>query len=117
MSQTDPSTKPLWLAGLAAIGASVCCVGPLLLLTLGIGGTWVSTLTAMEPARPVFIIATLVILGWIFRQLYLVPANCKDEEICANPAVLRNQRIIYWIVTLALITLLAFPYYATLIIA
>lgn len=40
---------------LAAIGASVCCVGPLVLLALGIGGTWVSKLTAMEPYRPVFI--------------------------------------------------------------
>jgi mercuric ion transport protein len=27
---------------LAAIGASVCCVGPLVLLTLGIGGAWAS---------------------------------------------------------------------------
>jgi mercuric ion transport protein len=27
--------------GLAAVGASVCCVGPLVLLALRIGGTWV----------------------------------------------------------------------------
>ena len=26
---------------IAAIGASVCCVGPLLLLALGIGGAWI----------------------------------------------------------------------------
>jgi mercuric ion transport protein len=28
---------------LAAIGASMCCVGPLVLLTLGIGGAWIAT--------------------------------------------------------------------------
>ena len=40
---------------LAAIGASVCCVGPLVLLALGIGGSWVGSLTAMEPYRPFLI--------------------------------------------------------------
>ena len=48
---------------LAAIGASVCCVGPLVLLALGIGGTWVGSLTAMEPYRPIFIALTLLFLG------------------------------------------------------
>ncbi|MGR5415051.1 mercuric transporter MerT family protein, partial [Vibrio astriarenae] len=31
---------PLVAGVLAAIGASVCCVGPLVLLALGIGGSW-----------------------------------------------------------------------------
>ncbi|MGH8105891.1 MAG: mercuric transporter MerT family protein, partial [Arenimonas sp.] len=38
---------------LAAIGASACCIGPLVLVSLGIGGAWVTNLTAMEAARPV----------------------------------------------------------------
>ncbi|MGH8032003.1 MAG: mercuric transporter MerT family protein, partial [Luteimonas sp.] len=32
---------------LAAMGASVCCVAPFVLLSLGIGGAWVGNLTAM----------------------------------------------------------------------
>ena len=45
------------LAGavLAGIGASACCVGPLLLLSMGIGGAWIVHLTALEPYRPVFL--------------------------------------------------------------
>ncbi|MDM4794009.1 mercuric transporter MerT family protein [Pseudomonas aeruginosa] len=39
-------------SSLTAIGASVCCVGPLVLLALGVGGTWVGALTMMEPLRP-----------------------------------------------------------------
>jgi hypothetical protein len=35
-----------------AVGASVCCVGALLPLALGIGGTWIGNLTAMERYRP-----------------------------------------------------------------
>src|SRR6266542_3122810 len=37
---------------LAAIGASVCCVAPLVLLALGIGGAWIGNLTAFEPYPP-----------------------------------------------------------------
>ncbi|MFX8832921.1 mercuric transporter MerT family protein, partial [Acinetobacter baumannii] len=62
--------KSSLLAGtLAAIGASVCCVGPLILLALGIGGSWIANLTAMEPYRPFFIGLTLLFLGLAFRQL------------------------------------------------
>jgi hypothetical protein len=34
---------------LSAIGASICCVGPLLLLALGVSGAWIGSLTALEP--------------------------------------------------------------------
>ena len=98
-------------AGLAAIGASLCCIGPLVLLSLGIGGAWISNLTALEPYRPIFIGITLVFLFLAFRKLYLVPKQCAPDENCALPNVLRNQRIIFWIVTVLLIALLTFPYY------
>ena len=116
MKKKSETSRPLILAGLTAIGASACCVGPLVLLMLGIGDTWLSMLTAMEPVRPIFSIATLGLLAWIFRQLYLIPSTCDNKQVCANPAVQRNQRIIFWLVTVALIALLAFPYYAEHII-
>lgn len=98
-------------AGLAAIGASVCCIGPLVLLALGIGGTWISYLTAFEPYQPVFVAITLVFLFLSFRKLYILPRQCADGDSCALPTVLRNQRIIFWVVTALLIALLTFPYY------
>jgi hypothetical protein len=33
---------------LAGIGASMCCVAPLLLVSLGIGGAWIGGLTALK---------------------------------------------------------------------
>ena len=51
---------------LASIGASACCVGPLLLLSLGISGAWIGNLTALEPYRPVFISLVIVFLGLAF---------------------------------------------------
>lgn len=98
-------------AGLAAIGASLCCIGPLVLISLGIGGAWMSYLTALEPYQPIFAGITLLFLFLAFRKLYLVPRQCAPGDSCALPNVLRNQRIIFWIVTALLIALLTFPYY------
>lgn len=98
-------------AGLAAIGASLCCIGPLVLLALGIGGTWISYLAALEPYRPIFIAITLVFLFLAFRKLYILPRQCAPTDSCALPSVLRNQRRIFWLVSALLTALLTFPYY------
>jgi mercuric ion transport protein len=99
---------------LAAIGASVCCVGPLVLLTLGIGGAWIANLTALEPLRPWFIAATLLFLGLAFLRLYLQPQVCEPGAMCAELNVLKRQRLIFWVVTLALLALLSVPWLAPL---
>jgi|TARA_R110000868_G_scaffold133653_3_gene345345 uncharacterized membrane protein YqaE (UPF0057 family) len=36
----------------AAIGASLCCVGPFVFLSLGISGAWIGNLSLLEPYRP-----------------------------------------------------------------
>lgn len=97
---------------LAAIGASVCCVGPLVLLTLGVGGAWIASLTALEPLRPWFIAATLLFLGLAFRRLYVQPQVCEPGALCAEPIVLKRQRRIFWVVALALLALLSVPWLA-----
>lgn len=101
-------------SALAAIGASVCCVGPLVLLALGVGGTWVSNLTAMEPYRPIFIGLTLLFLGLAFRRLYLVPEVCTPGTSCADPRTRQSQRLTFWIVSVLLVGLLAVPWLAPL---
>jgi mercuric ion transport protein len=104
----------LFAGVLAAIGASICCVGPLVLLMLGIGGAWVASLTALEPMRPWLIGATLLFLGLAFRRLYLQPQVCAPGAACADPIVLTRQRWIFWIVALALLALLFVPWLAIL---
>ncbi len=110
-SLTKGNNTSIVAATLAAIGASLCCIGPLVLLALGISGAWISYLTALEPYRPVFVGITLVFLGLAFRKLYLVPHQCAPDTACAAPATRRNQRIIFWVVTVLLVALLTFPYY------
>lgn len=110
-----PPKDTSWLgigAVLAAIGASVCCVGPLLLLSLGIGGAWMSTLTSMESIRPFFLILSLIFIALGFRKLYLIPASCEEGDACAISEVLHRQRQIFWIGSALIMMLLAFPWYA-----
>ncbi len=106
------ATKQLWAGALAAIVGSLCCVAPLVFVTLGISGAWISQLTALEPYRPILIAITLVFLALAFRQLYVVPARCTPGEVCANPRLQRRQRQIFWAVVVGLAALIGFPWYA-----
>ncbi len=112
MSKEISTKKPLLLAILAGIGASACCLGPFLLLSLGIGGAWMSHLTSMQAYSPYLTGFTLLVLALVFRQLYLKPQKCEDDAVCANPKVKRNQRIIFWVISVILIGMMSFPYYA-----
>ena len=59
----------------AATVASACCVVPLLLVSLGIGGAWMSYLTALLPYRPLFIILAIGALGFAFYREYKTSAG------------------------------------------
>jgi mercuric ion transport protein len=99
---------------LAAFGASACCVGPLVLLALGISGAWISSLTALEPYRPIFIALTLLFLAFAFFRLYLATPVCRPESGCGNPRRLKRRRLAFWIVTVLVLGLIAIPWFAPL---
>ena len=113
-------SRPLTASGLllagaaAAIGASACCAGPLLLVVLGVGGAWGSRLIAVEVYQPLFLAAAATFFGFAFFRLYRKPAACAPDRACALPAVRQRQRVIFWVVTLMSATLMAFPLYAPL---
>ena len=62
MSEPQNGRGALFAGGLAAILASACCLGPLVLIALGFSGAWIGNLTVLEPYRPIFIGAALVAL-------------------------------------------------------
>ncbi len=113
-SEDALSKGTLFAVVIAAITASACCIGPLVLLMLGISGSWISNLTAMEPYRPIFIGITLLFLGLAFRKLYLVPKSCAIDKPCAEPTNLRKQRNLFWFITALITAMVAFPWYAPL---
>lgn len=95
---------------LASVGASACCLGPLLLLSLGIGGAWIGQLTRLEPYRPLFIVLVVVFLGLAFRKLYVAPRSCDAESLCASDRTRNTQRILFWIISPLLLGLVAIPW-------
>ena len=60
----------LYMGGFAAILASTCCLGPLVLLMLGVSGAWIGNLTAFEPYRPLFVVAAVVALFFAYRRIF-----------------------------------------------
>jgi mercuric ion transport protein len=113
MSEPQSSTRPsILLATLVAMGASACCAGPLILLGLGISGSWIGNLSQLEPFRPYFIGLTVVIFALAFRKLYLQPQTCAIGSPCADPDRLRKQRQSFWLSLLLVVLIVAFPWYA-----
>jgi mercuric ion transport protein len=87
------------------------------LLALGVSGAWIGQLSALEPYRPVFMVAMLIFLALAFRQIYLLPQRCEAGETCADPRRLRRQRGIFWVVLVGLVALITFPWFAPLLIS
>jgi len=71
--------KSLFGAAILAILASSCCILPLILVALGIGGAWMGNFSVFEPYRPLFILITLILLGVAFFKVYRKP---KDDCGC-----------------------------------
>lgn len=96
---------------ISAILASVCCVGPFVLVVMGITGAWIGNLRTFEPFRPVFILFALSFLGIGFYRIYKKPKKeCLPGELCAIPPVKRMGKIIFWIAAIIVLLLLISPY-------
>ena len=100
----------LFVGGLAAILASTCCLGPLLLVALGVSGAWIGNLTRLEPYRPFFIGAALVALFFAGRRIFRPAQACEPGEICALPQTRRIYKILFVSVSVLVLIALVFPY-------
>ena len=100
--------------GLAAILASICCLGPLVLIALGFSGAWIGNLTLLEPYRPIFIGAALVAMFFAYRRIYRPATACKPGEVCAIPQVRTTYKTLFWVVVALVLIALVFPYIAPL---
>ena len=109
-SAPQHSRAALLTGGLAAILASTCCLGPLVLVALGFSGAWIGNLTVLEPYRPIFIGAALVALYFAGRRIFRPVQACQPGEVCAIPQVRTAYKIIFWVVAALVLIALAFPY-------
>jgi mercuric ion transport protein len=102
----------LFSGGLAAILASMCCLGPLVLVTLGISGAWIGNLTLLESYRPFFILIALVALFLAWRSIYRPVQACQPGEACALPRTRRLYKFLFWASSGLTLLALVYPYFA-----
>lgn len=110
MSELPPNYRFLLIGSLAAVLASVCCVGPLLLLMLGVGGAWLSNLTALEPYRPIFIVISLLTLVLAGQNMFRSRPGCPTGESCSQLSEGKWQAVAFWAVSILVLSALMFPY-------
>lgn len=95
--------------------ASSCCVLPLVLISLGVGGTWIGTLTGLKVYQPLLSTVTVVFLGFAFRRIYRSPGVACNDESCATPGSKRAVKSVLWastgLVLIAQTTDLWAPYF------
>jgi mercuric ion transport protein len=97
---------------LAALAASACCLGPLVLLLLGVYGAWIGKLAALEPWQPLFVavaLGSLALAGW---HLWRPAPACTPGQVCALPQVRRGYRALFVAVALLVALVLGFPWIA-----
>lgn len=100
--KSDEGRKSLMAAGgvIGALLASSCCIAPLLLLTLGVSGAWMGSLTALAPYQNYFITATLLFIGAGHWYVYWKPKKaCEEGSYCASPTSDRVIKIALWFAT------------------
>lgn len=99
---------------LAAILASVCCLGPFVLVSVGVSGAWISNLAAFEPYRPYAIGVALVCMALAYRRIYAAPQPeaCEPGTLCAVPRARRITKAMFWVVSAMVLVALGFPYTA-----
>lgn len=119
MPPNDKLTNPnLPLIGgvMAAISTSLCCVGPFVLLSLGISGAWISSLTLLEPYRPVFIAVVLLVFGWAGWQVHRPIKACAPGTACSVPQTRKRRLTLFWATAIIALVLLTSSYWIPLIV-
>jgi mercuric ion transport protein len=101
--------------GIAAVLASTCCLGPLILVTLGFSGAWIGNLSVLEPYRIWFIGTALIALFFAGRRMFRSEDGCEPGEVCALPSMRRTYKVLFGIVTGLVVIALAYPYVAPLL--
>lgn len=104
-----PGFATLWAGGLAALLASACCLGPLVLLLLGVSGAWIVHLTRLEPYQPLFTAGAVLALSFAWRRVWRPAAACRPGEVCALPSVRTSYRILFVVAAALLLLATAFP--------
>jgi mercuric ion transport protein len=102
---------------LGALAASSCCILPVVLFSLGIGGAWIGNFTQLAPYQPYFLAATALFLGTGYWLVHRASKRaCIDGEACARPVPSRLVKIVLVAATVLVVAALGFDVLAPLLL-
>ncbi len=93
----------------AAIAASLCCIGPLLAVLLGVGTFSAAAVFAV--IRPYLLGVAGLLLAIGFYRAYFRRQECAPGETCATKPINRASRAGLWIVSALVLAFALSPYY------
>src|SRR5918911_2377455 len=96
----------------AAAAGSLCCIGPLLFVVLGVGAFGASAL--FETLRPYLLGLAVLLLAFGFYRAYFrrVGTSCAPGAACASKSASRATRLSLWVSAFAVLAFTLSPYYA-----
>lgn len=95
---------------LAALAASLCCVGPILFALLGLGAFGASSI--FTSLRPYLLAGAVIALAFGFYRAYFQREACAPGEACATKPVSQASRVVLWVAALGILAFALSPYYA-----
>ena len=111
------TTQTLAASGLVAgLLASSCCLVPLLLVSVGISGAWISQLAALAPYQPLFLGISVIALGLGFWRAYCRQETCAPGSLCEMPSAPRATKTILWLGVAAILAAMSVDFVAPLIV-
>ena len=103
--------KSLTIISVVTAGlASLCCIGPLVAVGLGLGAFGAAAF--FESVRPYLLVVTAGVLGAAFYLTYRKTPEEKCEDGVCAVAPKTTQKLALWIAMVVAIPLAAFPYYS-----
>ncbi|MDQ6997438.1 MAG: mercuric transporter MerT family protein [Mariprofundus sp.] len=90
MNNTEVNKENTPLVGAIIAGglASACCIGPLIVVMLGLGSA--SAFIAMEPYRPLFATITLGLIGWAGWR------HWQGRKVCIANSCPPKKPVLLW---------------------
>jgi len=99
----------------AAVSASLCCLGPIIAVSIGASGF--AAASAFARWRPLFLVLTFALLGLAWFLSYRKPKTCSEQSpACPAPIASRWNKLALALATAVALAVAAFPYLSSTVL-
>ena len=95
---------------ISAVFASICCVGPIVLVGLGLGGAGLAV--GLAKYRPIFLVLTPLFLGAAFYLTYRKKEVQCEDGTCKLQSGSKTMKTGLWIITVFAVGIASFPHWS-----